>query len=197
LCEFLNEVVVMSYPNAFCVRCGSHTDTLEKHTVVLQNSARALKGVCSKCESAVYKILPKGVSFKEIKKATPAEVKKYPDAFCVRCQKHTPTSNAHTVIMDNNSRAVTGECRDCGSEVYRIIAQGNKKALVVDRKPISEDLSAKMLKSRLAASKAIAPKEVPITRRAADASKSPVWSFIAACGVIFAVVVSFVYFTLG
>ena len=189
----------MSYPNAFCVRCGSHTDTLEKHTVVLQNSARALKGVCSKCESAVYKILPKGVSFTEIKKSTPAEIKKYPDAYCVRCQKHTPTSNAHTVIMDNNSRAVTGECHDCGSEVYRIMGQTNKKALVSDRKPISEDLNAKMLKNRLAAlnAKAAKPKEVPITRRAADATRSPAWSFLAACGVIVVVVVSFVYITLG
>ncbi len=187
----------MSYPNAFCVRCGSHTDTLEKHTVVLQNSARALKGVCSKCESAVYKILPKGVSFKEIKKSTPAEIKKYPDAYCVRCQKHTPTSNAHTVIMDNNSRAVTGECHDCGAEVYRIIAQSNKKALVSDRKPFTEDHNAKMLRSRLAALQAAKPKALPITRRAADATRSPAWSFFAACGVIIVVVVSFVYFTLG
>jgi len=187
----------MSYPNAFCVRCGSHTDTLEKHTVVLQNSARALKGVCSKCESAVYKILPKGVSFKEIKKATPAEVKKYPDAYCVRCQKHTPTSNAHTIIMDNNSRAVTGECHDCGSEVYRIIAQSNKKALVIDRNPIVEDLNTKILKSRLAAMNAVKPKEIPITRRVGDGTKSPALSFLAACGVIFVVVLGFVYFTVG
>ena len=187
----------MSYPNAFCVRCGSHTDTLEKHTVVLQNSARALKGVCSKCESAVYKILPKGVSFKEIKKSTPAEINKYPDAYCVRCQKHTPTSNAHTVIMDNNSRAVTGECHDCGSEVYRIIAQSNKKVLVADRKPVTEDLNAKMLRSRLAALQSAKPKNIPITRRAADATKSPAWSFLAACGIIVVVVVSFVFFTLG
>jgi len=187
----------MSYPNAFCVRCGSHTDTLEKHTVVLQNSARALKGVCAKCESAVYKILPKGVSFKEIKKSTPAEIKKYPDAYCVRCQKHTATTNAHTVIMDNSSRAVTGECHDCGSEVYRIIGQGNKKIPVSDRKPLSEALNTKMLQSRLAAMNLAKPKNVPITRRAADATKSPAWSFLAACGVIIAVVVGFVYITLG
>lgn len=185
----------MSYPNAFCVRCGSHTDTLEKHTVVLQNSARALKGVCSKCESAVYKILPKGVSFKDIKPISNAEKKKYPDAYCVRCQKHTPTANAHTVIMDNNSRAVTGECQCCGSKVYRIISQDNNKALVADKIAPTDNLSAKLLKDRLAAFNG--NRNVPVTRRAVDAAKAPFWSFLAACCFIVAVIGAFLFFTVG
>lgn len=186
----------MSYPNAFCVRCGSHTDTLQKHTVVLQNSARALKGVCAKCESDVYKILPKGVKFTEIKPATAAEKKKYPDAYCVRCQKHTPTTNPHTVIMDNNSRAVTGKCQCCGSEVYRIISHDNKKALVKSKAPAQlDDHAAKMLKERLAAFNG--NRHVPVTRRADDAARAPVWSFLAACAIIMAVVAGFVFFTLG
>lgn len=182
----------MSYPNAYCVRCGSHTDTLQKHTVVLQNSARALKGVCAKCESDVYKILPKGVAFKEIQPTTAADKKRYPDAFCVRCQKHTPTTNAHTVIMDNNSRAVTGKCQCCGSEVYRIISPNNKKALV---KAASDDQGVRLLKERLSAFNG--NRNIPVTRRAEDASKSPLWSFLAACCIIAAVVGGFVYFTLG
>lgn len=189
----------MSYPNAFCVRCGSHTETMQKHTVVLQNSARALKGVCAKCESDVYKILPKGVSFKEIKPASAAEMKKYPDAYCVRCQKHTPTTNPHTVIMDNNSRAVTGKCQCCGSEVYRIISPDNKKALVEDGKRSkgrsTQDFATKMLKERLAAFNG--NRNVPITRRAEDAARSPLWSFLAACAIILTVIAGFVYFTLG
>jgi len=48
-----------NYPNAFCVKCGKHTDTLKKHTIVLQNNSRALKGVCAACESEVYRVMPK------------------------------------------------------------------------------------------------------------------------------------------
>lgn len=190
----------MSYPNAFCVRCGSHTDTLQKHTVVLQNSARALKGVCARCESDVYKILPKGVSFKEIKPASEAEKKKYPDAYCVRCQKHTPTTNAHTVIMDNNSRAVTGKCQCCGSEVYRIISHDDKKALVKSKTKAPDDSHAtKLLKERVAAFKGnhALKNNVPVTRRAEDANRSPVLSFLAACAIIVAIVGAVVFFTIG
>lgn len=106
-----------SYPNAFCVKCGTHTETQSKHTVLLANQARALRGVCPKCANEVYKILPKA-------RRTPASASdkaRFPDAFCVKCKKHTPTLNQSTVILDNKSRAMTGQCSDCHSEVYRII----------------------------------------------------------------------------
>ena len=48
-----------NYPNAYCVKCGDHTDTQQKHTVVLQSNARALHGKCPKCGSEVFKFLPK------------------------------------------------------------------------------------------------------------------------------------------
>lgn len=106
----------MSYPNAYCVKCGKQTESLHKHTVVMQNGSRAVKGVCSSCTSEVYKILPKKREIQE--KAGKAE---YPDAFCLKCRCHTSTENARTVVLDNNSRAVTGSCAQCGSEVYRIL----------------------------------------------------------------------------
>jgi hypothetical protein len=108
----------MAYPNAFCVKCGAHTETLKKHTVVLGSQARALKGVCPRCESDVYKFLPKGKKFKFGENAKDSL---YPDAFCVKCQDHKPTLKAHTVVLGNKSRALTGECASCGSEVYRIL----------------------------------------------------------------------------
>jgi hypothetical protein len=111
----------MSYPNAYCVKCGTHTATQQKHTVVLQNNARALKGVCPACSSDVFKILPKVKEGAAKMKLTDEERRRYPDAYCVKCQAHTPTVNAHTVMLENSSRAVTGSCRDCGSEVYRIV----------------------------------------------------------------------------
>ena len=27
----------MSYPNAYCVKCGKQTESLDKHTIVMQN----------------------------------------------------------------------------------------------------------------------------------------------------------------
>lgn len=47
------------YPNAFCVKCGQHTETLQKRTVVLDSQARAVRGKCVKCGSDVFKFLPK------------------------------------------------------------------------------------------------------------------------------------------
>lgn len=47
------------YPDAYCVKCGHHTPTQQKHTVVLQSNARALHGKCPKCGSDVFKFLPK------------------------------------------------------------------------------------------------------------------------------------------
>jgi Zn finger protein HypA/HybF involved in hydrogenase expression len=120
----------MSYPNAYCVKCGTHTDTLQKHTVVLQNNARALKGVCPTCETQVYKILPKGKDFGTKVPMTAEEKKKYPDAYCVKCKEHTPTKNAHTVVFENMSRAVNGSCGKCGSEVYRILGSKDGKKIV-------------------------------------------------------------------
>ncbi len=48
---------------------------------------------------------------------------KYPDAYCVKCQSHTHTVGKHTVVMDNQarSRAMTGSCAKCGSDVYMIL----------------------------------------------------------------------------
>lgn len=118
----------MAYPDAYCVKCGTHTSTQQKQTVVLQNNARALKGVCPKCESNVYKILPKAKNFKTTVDRDEAYRKKYPDAFCVKCQKHTKTHNAKTVMLENGSRAMTGNCAECGSKAYRIL--GNKTVAV-------------------------------------------------------------------
>lgn len=48
----------MSYPSVYCVRCKAHTDTLGRHTVILSNKRRALKGVCPVCASETYRMMP-------------------------------------------------------------------------------------------------------------------------------------------
>jgi Domain of unknown function (DUF5679) len=109
------------YPNAYCVKCGGETPTNFKHTVVLANHSRALKGLCSQCESEVYRIMPKINAATDKTRLSGSEKRRYPDAFCLKCQAHTPTKNAHTVLLDNHSRAVTGQCGHCNHDVYRII----------------------------------------------------------------------------
>ena len=120
----------MSYPQAWCVKCREHTDTQNKHTVVLANSARALTGVCPDCASQVYKILPK----KKQKTATisaPA-FNTHPTsydvtgeynnkAFCVSCQSHTLMHDAKGVILENGTKAAKGYCQECQSQVYKIL----------------------------------------------------------------------------
>lgn len=141
-----------SYPNAYCVKCGTHTETQGKHTVILQNNARALQGVCPTCASDVYRIMPKAGA------AEPAK-KDYPDAFCVKCKKHTPTNAAKTVILENASRALTGTCSCCGSEVYRLMP-------AVDKLP-----TATVLEAPAAVVKALAP--APVLATAVEATPAP------------------------
>jgi hypothetical protein len=171
------------YPNAYCVKCGTHTDTKNKHTIVLTNSSRALKGVCASCESEVYRVLPKiRAAAATAKPLTADEQKKYPDAFCVKCQSHTPTGKAHTVFLDNNSRAMTGECKSCGSEVYRILGGKGAEAPKAAAAP-----AAKV--SLLAAAK---PKLAVVARKPMDARQaSSSWTYVAAAGVIAGIIGAF------
>jgi bacterioferritin-associated ferredoxin len=125
------------YPNAYCVKCGTETETSHKHTVLLANQTRAMKGLCSKCTSEVYRILPKIKAATEKAPLTGAEKRYYPDAFCLKCQAHTPTKNAHTVILDNRSRAVTGQCGHCSHDVYRIIGQAQAQTVLSDSRRAS------------------------------------------------------------
>src|SRR5690606_18708177 len=37
------------YPDAFCVKCKTHTPALKGHTVILSNDRRALRGICPHC----------------------------------------------------------------------------------------------------------------------------------------------------
>ena len=58
----------MSYPDAYCVRCKSHTDTLGKHTIVLSNKRRALKGVCPVCATETYRLMPDKEEMKNVER---------------------------------------------------------------------------------------------------------------------------------
>ena len=48
----------MSYSAAYCVKCRTHTDTVNRETVILANKSRALKGECPVCNSENYRFLP-------------------------------------------------------------------------------------------------------------------------------------------
>lgn len=183
-----------AYPNAYCVKCGTHTDTLKKHTVVLQNNSRALKGVCAACESEVFKILPKiRAAAATAKPLTSEEKQQYPDAFCLKCQDHTPTAKAKTVILDNMSRAVHGECKSCGSEVYRILehkklASPKALAATVKVEPKADVQKSELLKA--AGFQQKAERRVAISRTAQSAGAGA-WTYLAAGGVIAGIVITF------
>jgi len=193
----------MSYPNAYCVKCGAHTDTLKKHTVLLQNNARALKGVCPACATEVYKILPKGRSFGATRvPLTEEQQKKYPDAFCVRCQEHTPTANAHTVIFENMSRAVTGSCEKCGAEVYRILSQ--KEGLVFAAAPVALAPVAHFSRKERQPMKAAAVHDGATTDRRATEETAiggeavpSQWTYMVAACMIFGIIIAFVSYSMG
>jgi hypothetical protein len=58
----------LNYPDSYCIKCKKHTETLGKHTVILGDNRRALKGVCPVCATETYRFMPK----KDEKTATPS-----------------------------------------------------------------------------------------------------------------------------
>lgn len=44
---------------AYCVKCKASTEIKDPQKVTMKNGREALKGVCSKCGTGVYKILGK------------------------------------------------------------------------------------------------------------------------------------------
>ena len=170
----------MAYPNAFCVKCGTHTNTEQKHTVILSNNARALKGVCPTCDSKVYKILPKNKAFKTTIDSNEAAKKKYPHAYCVKCQDFTPTNNARSVVLKNGAHAMKGDCSKCGSESYRIL--GNQK---LESAKIETKQEVKQPK------KASNDRRIAVTRRA-EVIESPEknWAKWLAIGLIAGAVIA-------
>jgi hypothetical protein len=57
----------VKYPDSYCIKCKKHTDTLGKHTIMLVNNRRALKGICPICATETYRFMPK----KDDARATP------------------------------------------------------------------------------------------------------------------------------
>lgn len=43
---------------AYCVKCKAKVDMKDGQKVQMKNGRPAMKGVCSKCGTGVYKILP-------------------------------------------------------------------------------------------------------------------------------------------
>ncbi len=46
------------YPDSYCIKCKKHTQTLGKHTILLSNKRRVLKGICPTCSSETYRFMP-------------------------------------------------------------------------------------------------------------------------------------------
>jgi hypothetical protein len=44
---------------AYCVKCKAKTDVKNPEKVTMKNGREALKGICEKCGTGVYKILGK------------------------------------------------------------------------------------------------------------------------------------------
>ena len=44
---------------AYCVKCKAKREMSEAKKVTMKNGRPAMKGVCSKCGTGMYKILPK------------------------------------------------------------------------------------------------------------------------------------------
>jgi len=181
-----------TYPDAFCVKCGTHTETKQKYTVVLASNARAVKGVCPQCASNVFKIVPKAKDFTAPKAEAPAAAQaKYPDCFCLKCQKLTETLESKTVVLENASRALTGKCKDCGSDVYRIMSPSQKAALQALKSGDRPVASAAVRQAVAAPDRRLqAPRRIYSARHAEYAQPNQ-WAFVAAAASIIAIIAAF------
>ena len=109
----------MSYPVAYCVKCKSYTETLDKHTVILNNNRRALKGVCPKCSSDNYRLLP-AKTFDKLKNAYTIKGRST-EGYCMKCKSKQKVRFTEGRIFKNGRAAMYGNCETCKSDVYKII----------------------------------------------------------------------------
>lgn len=138
----------MSYPAAFCVNCRTHVTPANQHTILMRNQARALTGQCPKCRNDVYRIMAKKL-IKDTRQEQKTLRIKYPNGFCFKCHKKVPTTNQRTVVLENNSVAVRGNCRTCHSDVYRIL--GKKDLGLFKRNKLAQIEAAQKQTARIPA----------------------------------------------
>ncbi len=140
-------------PAAYCVKCKEYTDTSSSKTVLLKNNSRALTGVCPKCQSQVFKIIPKKTVASTVSStASSVANARYQDkrsvyqldtvfshtAYCVRCKKKTQVDYAHGIIFKNGRKALRGQCDNCGCDAYKIL----KEKIVIRDVSASRKLTA-------------------------------------------------------
>lgn len=75
-------------------------------------------------------------------------------------------------MLENSSRAVTGQCKGCGSDVYRILGKSEQSVKI--------------------AAPALVKAPARIARRSSDTpSMTATWSYVAAAGVIIGIIAAF------
>ncbi len=103
----------MSYPDSYCIKCKKRTETLGKHTVMLGNNRRALKGVCPVCATETYRFMPK----KDEKRATPAL------SVISSIQKSEPRTAVSTILPTSTAHRL--DRHDRASSVQELLYYGS------------------------------------------------------------------------
>ena len=123
----------MSYPDPFCVKCQTHTPVIGSRSVVLRNSSRAVRGTCPKCQSEVYRILPKKKNDTVNRHLAEIKPQRFSiDAFeasckCQKCKKNTMALYKFGLLYNNGDRVLEGKCLTCKSTVKRDLVNYRKK----------------------------------------------------------------------
>lgn len=121
------------YPEAFCVSCRQHTDTQNRHTVVLANQSRALKGYCPKCKNQVYKIMPKKTKPNVSLGKAEAPIRQFhyktslttkgvtAMATCPSCHADQPALFLRAIRNPMGNPVLLGRCNVCKGDVRRTV----------------------------------------------------------------------------
>lgn len=124
-----------------------------------------------------------------------------PNAYCVKCGKQTETKQKHTVLLQNNSRALHGVCASCESEVYRVLPKKKQNEMIAAEQPRLSLVKPVPLNGQNAPrvhgriEVKIEHRMAPSRRMATTMVLSNKTSYLAAGAVIGAIIACFVLYT--
>ncbi|MFH1317037.1 MAG: DUF5679 domain-containing protein [Candidatus Woesearchaeota archaeon] len=91
----------------YCVKCSKKVLITNPYKVHFKSGADAIEGKCPKCQTEVFRIIAKHPDTRQ-------------KAYCVKCRKKIFINNPKRILMDNNSKAISGECPKCKNKVFKI-----------------------------------------------------------------------------
>ena len=135
---------------AYCMKCRATRPIQDATPVYMKNGRPATRGVCSECDTGLFKIgkttahvglpIPEITALPKRKAALAASMGPAPEdvsapltasveAYCVKCKAKRPVKAGRAIFMANARPAAEGVCLECGTKLFKIGKTGDHEGL--------------------------------------------------------------------